>query len=115
MKTTVILSGIPIWLTVTVLSRDLIVLMGMALIHYMIGKAKVRARMERQNFDHTAHGHGLVDSTGLEPPGIALHGGGGGIFYGVSGVFYILDGVRQLNSHPASGPAPSQDFNFNYG
>jgi hypothetical protein len=34
---------------------------------------------------------------------------GAGFFTAVSGLFYMLDGVRQLNSHPASAPAPSQD------
>ena len=82
--------------------------MGMTLISLHHEQGKSAGALERKNIDRVAHRHGPVDSAGLESAPIALPGGGTGFFTALSGVFYILDGVRQLNSHPASGPAASQ-------
>jgi CDP-diacylglycerol--glycerol-3-phosphate 3-phosphatidyltransferase len=99
---------LPIWLTVTVLSRDLIVLMGMALIHYIAGKVKVRARWAGKISTVLLIATVLWILLGWDPRPLPYLVGMAGFFTAVSGLFYILDGARQLNSHPASGPAPSQ-------
>lgn len=100
---------LPVWLTITVLSRDLIILMGMALIHYIVGKVKVRARWVGKISTI------LLISTvswillDLDARVLPYLVGMAGFFTAVSGLFYIFDGACQLNSHPASAPAPSQE------
>lgn len=99
---------LPIWLTVTVVSRDLIVLMGMTLIHYIAGKVKVRARWSGKISTVLLIATVLWILLGWNPRPLPCLAAATGFFTALSGVFYILDGVRQLNSHPASGPAASQ-------
>jgi CDP-diacylglycerol--glycerol-3-phosphate 3-phosphatidyltransferase len=100
---------IPMWLTVTVLSRDAIILIGMALIHYMMTKVKVRARLSGKISTVLLMATVLWILLGWNPRALRYLVAGAGFFTAVSGLFYILDGVRQLNTHPASGPAPSQE------
>jgi cardiolipin synthase (CMP-forming) len=100
---------IPLWLTVTVLSRDAIILMGMALIHYTMGKVKVRARLTGKIATILQMATVLWILLGWDARAVSYLAAGAGLFTAASGLFYILDGVRQLNSHPASAPAPAQD------
>jgi CDP-diacylglycerol--glycerol-3-phosphate 3-phosphatidyltransferase len=100
---------IPMWLTVTVLSRDAIILIGMALIHYTMGKVKVRARWTGKIATILQMATVLWILLGWNPQPLAYLVTGAGCFTAASGLLYILDGVRQLNSHPASAPAPGQD------
>ncbi len=100
---------IPMWLTVTVLSRDAILLIGVALIHYMMGKIKVRAHLTGK-MATVLQMAAILWILLKWPRGLLQYlEAGAGFFTAVSGLFYILDGLRQLNSHPASAPAPSQD------
>jgi cardiolipin synthase len=100
---------VPMWLAVTVLSRDAMTLIGMALIHYLMGKIKVRARLTGKIATVLQMATVLWILLGWNTRALAYLVAGAGFFTAVSGLLYILDGVRQLNSHPASAPAPSQD------
>jgi CDP-diacylglycerol--glycerol-3-phosphate 3-phosphatidyltransferase len=100
---------VPMWLTVTVLSRDAITLIGMALIHYTMGKVKVRARVAGKIATVLQMATVLWILLGWNTRALAYLVAGAGFFTAASGLLYILDGLRQLNSHPASAPAPSQD------
>jgi CDP-diacylglycerol--glycerol-3-phosphate 3-phosphatidyltransferase len=100
---------IPLWLTATILSRDAILLIGVALIHYMMGKIKVRAHMTGKVATVLQMAAILWILLKWPAPPLRYLMAGAGIFTAVSGLFYILDGVRQLNSHPGSAAAPSQD------
>jgi cardiolipin synthase (CMP-forming) len=100
---------IPLWLTLAVLSRDMITLIGMALIHYLAGKVTVRARLSGKTatvLQIATVGWILL---GWNTRVLAYLVAGAGVFTAASALLYILDGVRQLNSHPASAAAPSQD------
>ncbi len=100
------LDPLPLWLVVTVFSRDVIILVGMAVIHYTCGKVKVRP-----------HWIGKI-ATVLQMITIAwtlLKWDARGLFYcslaaavctGISGLLYIGDGVRQLNASPSSSAGP---------
>jgi cardiolipin synthase (CMP-forming) len=103
------LDHIPMWLTVTVLSRDAIILLGMAVIHYTVSKVKVRARATGKIATVFQMATVLWILLGWNSRALPYLVAGAGVFTGASGLFYILDGVRQLNSHPASAAAPSQD------
>jgi CDP-diacylglycerol--glycerol-3-phosphate 3-phosphatidyltransferase len=100
---------IPLWLTVTILSRDAILLIGVTLIHYTMGKIKVQAHLTGKTA--TVLQMATILWILLKWPAGTLPYlmAGAGLFTALSGVFYILDGVRQLNSHPASAATPSQD------
>jgi CDP-diacylglycerol--glycerol-3-phosphate 3-phosphatidyltransferase len=102
------LSQIPLWLTGTVLGRDLLILIGMSVIHFMVGDVVVHPRYA-----------GKI-ATVLQMVVVLLilfkwDSGGGGfwmrsialgaaIFTGVSGLLYTWDGMKQLGSHPSSLP-----------
>ena len=101
-----VLEQLPLWLALTVFSRDVIILVGMAVIHYLCGKVKVRP-----------HVIGKI-ATVLQMITVAwtlLKWDGGWLFSwslaaavctGISGLLYIGDGVRQLNASPSSSPTP---------
>jgi CDP-diacylglycerol--glycerol-3-phosphate 3-phosphatidyltransferase len=104
-----LLDRIPMWLTVTVLSRDAIILIGLALIHYMMGKVQVRPRLTGKISTVLQMAIVLWILLGWEARPLRWLAAAAGLFTAASGLLYILDGVRQLNTHPASAPAPSQD------
>jgi cardiolipin synthase len=88
------------WLTMIVLSRDAIVLIGLALIHYRLGKVKVRARLSGKIatvLQMAAVLWILLEWNSRTLPYLVA---GAGFFTTLSGLFYIWDGVRQLKSHP---------------
>lgn len=99
------LPRLPLWLPVTVISRDLIILAGMIVINHVCGKTKVRP-----------HWIGKV-ATVLQIVAVAwalfkwdarwLFGWSlaAAVCTGASGVIYILSGVNQLSTSPASAPA----------
>jgi CDP-diacylglycerol--glycerol-3-phosphate 3-phosphatidyltransferase len=99
---------IPMWVTVTIISRDLIILMGMFLVHMICGKVTVRPRIAGKIA--TVLQMAMVIWRFLKwddrmAGWIAL---GAGIFTALSGAFYIWDGMRQLSSSPHSLPKPQQ-------
>jgi phosphatidylglycerophosphate synthase len=104
-----LLDRIPMWLTVTVLSRDAIILIGLALIHYMMGKVQVRPRLTGKISTVLQMAIVLWILLGWEVRPLRWLAAAAGLFTAASGLLYILDGVRQLNTHPASAPAPSQN------
>jgi CDP-diacylglycerol--glycerol-3-phosphate 3-phosphatidyltransferase len=102
------LGQIPLWLTGTIIGRDLLILLGVAVIRFTVGKVVVRPRFI-----------GKV-ATVLQMSVVIWillkwdfgHGGlwlkyltfGAALCTGVSGLLYVLDGIKQLGAHPASSP-----------
>jgi len=99
------LPRLPLWLAVTVISRDVLLVLGAFVIHYIGGRVTVRP-----------HAIGKV-ATVLQMSCLIwalLRWGrdwlewlsvGAAIFTAVSGVIYICAGVRQLAASPASSAA----------
>jgi CDP-diacylglycerol--glycerol-3-phosphate 3-phosphatidyltransferase len=102
------LGQIPLWLTGTIIGRDLLILLGVAVIRFTVGKVVVRPRFTGKiatvlqmavviwillKWDF---GRGVLWLKYLTL--------GAAICTGVSGLLYVLDGVKQLGSHPASSP-----------
>ena len=100
------LGQVPLWLTGIIIGRDFLILVGMVVIHYTVGKVKVHPRVMgkiatvfqmivvswillRWNFE-------------LGGQWLKLWTIGAAVSTGASGLLYILDGVKQLGSHPAS-------------
>ena len=103
------LGQIPLWLTGTIIGRDLLLGIGAVVIRLVVGKITVRPRLTGKvatvfqmivvlwillRWDFTFHG-GFLETWIL----------GTGIFTAVSGLFYVWDGTKQLGTHPASLPA----------
>jgi len=99
---------IPIWLTVTILSRDMILLIGFAVVYYTVGKIQVHPRISSKVA--TVLQMAVVLWTLLQWPAAALPWltVAAGLLTAFSGLLYVADGVRRLNAHPASAPAPRQ-------
>jgi len=98
------LETIPLWLTGTIIGRDILVLAGMLVIQITVGKVKVRPRMVGK----VATVLQMViilwillkwDTNWLRVWLLAA-----AIFTGISGLLYVSDGTRQLSAHPASSP-----------
>jgi CDP-diacylglycerol--glycerol-3-phosphate 3-phosphatidyltransferase len=100
------LGQVPLWLTGTIIGRDLLILLGVAVIRFTVGKVVVRPHfigkcatvlqmavviwiLLKWDFDFSAQWLKYLML-------------GAAISTGVSGLLYILDGIRQLGSHPAS-------------
>lgn len=103
------LGRIPLWLTVAIIGRDLLLGMGAAVIRLVVGNLTVLPRLTGKcatvfqmlvvvwillRWDLVFHKL-LLEVWIL----------GAGIFTGISGLFYIWDGTKQLSSHPASSAA----------
>lgn len=98
------LERVPLWLTGTVLGRDVLLVVGLVVIHMTVGRAVVRPRMVGKVATVLQMGvvlwvllrwHGAV----LEWLALAA-----AVTTGISGLLYVWDGVRQLSTSPSSGP-----------
>ena len=102
------LPHLPLWLTATVISRDMLLLIGMAVIYYACGKVAVKPHMIGKVA--TVLQMVAVCWALFKLPSDWLHGFalGATACTGASGVIYVFDGVRQLSASPASSPATKQ-------
>lgn len=96
---------IPLWLASTVISRDVLLIIGLIVIHYTFGRIKVRPRLTGKV--STVLQMATVLWTMLQWEGTARDAlaAGSAIFTAVSGLFYVMDGMRQLGDSPTSAPA----------
>ena len=103
------LAVIPLWLTGTIIGRDLLICIGVVVVRFTVGKVTVRPRVTgkiatvlqmavvlwillKWSDDHVA----WLNVISL----------GAGLFTGASGLFYVWDGTKQLGTHPSSLPTP---------
>lgn len=100
------LPSVPLWLTGTIIGRDILLLIGLLVIQITVGKVKVRPRIVGKvatvlqmivvlwvlsKWDETWI-FGLTLSAAL--------------CTGISGLLYVWDGSHQLSAHPTSSPTP---------
>lgn len=99
-------SQIPLWLTGTIIGRDLVLLVGVLVIHYTVGRVRVRPRLTGKLatvFQMLAVVWILLRwNLSFQGELLKVWILGAGIFTGVSGVFYVWDGMKQLGAHPSS-------------
>ena len=98
------LSSIPIWLTALILSRDVLLILGIILIHYTFGKIKVKPRLAGKCATVLQMVIILTVLAKLPREFLNILILGAGFCTGLSGVLYFWDGTRQLGAHPSSSP-----------
>ncbi len=100
------LGSVPLWLTGTIIGRDILILIGMLLIRLMVGKVKVRPRIIGKVA--TVLQMAVVLWIMLQWGGRWLRAltAATALCTGISGLLYVWDGTRQLSAHPSSSPKP---------
>jgi cardiolipin synthase (CMP-forming) len=101
-----VIGQIPLWLTGTIIGRDILLLIGLGVIYITVGKVKVRPRMLGKmatvlQMVSVLWILLLWDRT-LNPVWFKLLTLGAAFCTGASGLLYVWDGVRQLSSSPSS-------------
>ena len=95
---------IPLWLTGTIIGRDILLLTGLIVIHLTVGKVKVRPRI----LGKVATVFQMVVVLWIllrwNTQWLKFLTVGAALFTGASGLLYVWDGVRQLSAHPSSSP-----------
>jgi CDP-diacylglycerol--glycerol-3-phosphate 3-phosphatidyltransferase len=107
------LPQLPLYLTVTVLSRDVLLLIGILVLRYLGVVVRVQPHLTGKAATVFQMGCVLWALLKLDAnlggewlPGISL---AAAVLTGISGVIYVADGIRQLSRHPSSSPSPQPD------
>lgn len=95
---------IPLWLTGTIIGRDLLLLIGLAVIHMTVGRVDVKPRMIGKVATVLQMAIILWVLLKWERRGLMALMLAAVACTGISGLWYVWDGVRQLGAHPASSP-----------
>ena len=88
----------PIWFPALVITRDLVILIGAAVLHLLNGKVTVRPRWSGKVAtvaQMIAIGWAMLQVRFIPLLGIVI---GAAVFTAISGVVYVTDGVRQLQA-----------------
>jgi len=97
---------IPLHLVVTVFGRDLIILIGMVVVHQFCGHVKVRPHL----IGKLATVLLMVTIAWVllkwDPRAVGPLASSASICTGISGLLYVRDGVNQLSASPRSAPSP---------
>jgi CDP-diacylglycerol--glycerol-3-phosphate 3-phosphatidyltransferase len=100
------LESVPLWLTGTIMGRDVLILIGMLLIQFMVGKVKVRPRVVGKVATVLQMVVVLWIMLKWRESWLRALTLMTAICTGISGLFYVWDGSRQLSAHPSSSPKP---------
>jgi len=98
------LETIPLWLTGTIIGRDILVLAGMVVIQMTVGKIRVRPRMIGKVATVLQMAIILWVLLKWDVKWLRVWLLTAAICTGISGLLYVWDGSRQLSAHPASSP-----------
>ena len=105
---------IPLWLTGTIIGRDLMLLIGWAVIHSTVGKVKVRPRI----LGKLATVLQMISlvwillqwDTQFPSAWFWTWTLSAAICTGISGLLYVWDGMKQLSSHPTSSATTDKEM-----
>ncbi len=98
------LAKVPIWLTALIFSRDVLLVLGLILIHYTFGRIRVQPRLIGKAatlFQMLIVLHVLAK---LPQTHFVFLVYAAGFCTAISGCLYFYDGIAQLGTHPSSGP-----------
>jgi cardiolipin synthase (CMP-forming) len=102
------LRQIPLWLTGMIIGRDLLLGIGAVVINLVVGKVTVQPRLTGKlaTVFQMLVIVWILLKWDFHENFLHIWILGAGIFTAVSGIYYILDGMKQLSAHPASSPTP---------
>ncbi|HRT09732.1 MAG TPA: CDP-alcohol phosphatidyltransferase family protein [Candidatus Paceibacterota bacterium] len=100
------LQTVPLWLTGTIIGRDLLLVLGMVVIQMMVGKVVARPRLLGKVATVLQMAVILWVLLKWEETWFTALAVAASLCTGVSGLLYVWDGVRQLSAHPTSSPSP---------
>jgi CDP-diacylglycerol--glycerol-3-phosphate 3-phosphatidyltransferase len=103
------LTRLPLWFTGTVIGRDMLLLIGLVVMYITIGKPVIRPRWVGKTATVLQMVAVLWVLLKLPEPWFLWLAIAGALCTGISGVLYILDGVRQLSAHPTSSAKSGGD------
>jgi cardiolipin synthase (CMP-forming) len=99
---------IPVYLTATVISRDVILVIGLAIIHYTGTKFSVRPHITGKIATVLQMATVLWTLLRFTPVVLPYITISAAVFTGISGLLYVYHGMTHLNAHPSSGPTSPQ-------
>ncbi len=99
------LAQIPLWITGTIIGRDLLILAGLIVIQFTVGKVKIRPHLTGKIATVLQMTMVLWALLKWDSAWLNVWTLGAAVFTGTSGFFYVWEGVRQLGAHPASLPS----------
>lgn len=102
------LHRIPLWVTATIISRDVVLLVGLALIQMICGKATVRPRILGKVATVLQMTMVLWTLLKWDERWLPWWTTAAGVCTGVSGLLYVWDGMLQLSASPKSLPKTEQ-------
>ncbi len=100
------LANVPLWLTGTIIGRDILILTGMLVIQLMVGEVKVRPRIVGKVATVLQMVVVLWIMMKWPDEWLRVLTLATAICTGISGLLYVWDGSRQLSAHPSSSPKP---------
>lgn len=99
---------IPLWVVTTIISRDVILLLGLGVIMMTCGKATVRPRIMGKLATVLQMVMVLWSLLKWDEHWMPFWTISAAVCTGVSGLLYVWDGMRQLSASPTSLPRPGQ-------
>ena len=103
------LETVPLWLTGTIIGRDILLLAGMIVIQMTVGKVVVKPRALGKVATVLQMVVVLWILLKWSDKWLSIWTLGAALCTGISGLLYVWDGSRQLSAHPTSLPAPKQN------
>jgi len=100
------LETVPLWLTGTIIGRDILLVIGLGVIQLMVGKVKIKPHFTGKIatvLQMVVVLWVLLKWDDLWLPYLTFSAA---LFTGGSGLFYVGEGMRQLSAHPTSSPTP---------
>jgi len=101
------LSRFPLWLTGTLIGRDVLLLIGLVVIYLTLGKPVIRPRWVGKTATVLQMAAVIWILLGWSEALFLWVALAAALCTGLSGVLYIMDGVKQLSAHPTSSARPT--------
>jgi cardiolipin synthase len=100
------LDRLPLWLTGTVIGRDVLLLLGLVIIHYISGRITIRPVIIGKVATVLQMSCVLWALFKWNEKMLFFLSIAAALCTGISGVIYIVEGLRQLSASPSSSAAP---------
>src|SRR5262245_6740642 len=103
-----LLDRLPVWLATTVISRDLLLLLGLVVVTHVCGKIKVRPVLIGKAATVLQMACILWALFKWSSQWLLMWTVAAAVCTGLSGLIYVWEGVRQLSASPASFPTKDE-------